>query len=228
MTSMRMTSRMATTRSGVQDRNGNRRARQLAARRQCFITVAERQFLQHGFAETSVNAIVREAGGSLATLYAEFGTKAALFESVLCQRAARLFPDAPTAPGNRRNLDAQLRTLAAQMLTHMLSEDGLAVYRIAIHEAPRFPELRKTFLEVGMPGWQARIGHYLQQLMVSHQLSIDDLSLAATRFIALVQGSLVFTAACGGTIKARERATHVRQAVSAFLTLYPPRPGPMG
>lgn len=218
-----MISRMATTRPSSEGRSGNRRARQLAARRQRFIAVAERQFLQHGFAETSVNAIVREAGGSLATLYAEFGTKAALFESVLCQRAARLFPDAPTHPGKRRSVDAQLRTLAAQMLTHMLSEDGLAVYRIAIHEAPRFPELRKTFLEVGMPGWQARIGHYLQQLMTSHRLSIDDLPVAASRFIALVQGSLIFTAACGGAVKERERATHVRQAVNAFLKLYPPR-----
>ena len=61
----------------------NTRARQLAARREQLIAVAEQLFLQHGFANTSVNAIVREAGGSLATLYAEFGSKEALFESVL-------------------------------------------------------------------------------------------------------------------------------------------------
>ena len=63
--------------------NGNMRTRQLAARREQLIAVAEQLFLQHGFANTSVNAIVREAGGSLATLYAEFGSKESLFESVL-------------------------------------------------------------------------------------------------------------------------------------------------
>ncbi|HMN43750.1 MAG TPA: helix-turn-helix domain-containing protein, partial [Povalibacter sp.] len=66
----------------------NTRALQLAARREQFLAAAERMFLKEGFAKTSVNAIVREAGGSLATLYAEFGTKEALFESVLSQRAA--------------------------------------------------------------------------------------------------------------------------------------------
>ena len=78
--------------------NGNTRTRQLAARREQLIAVAEQLFLQHGFANTSVNAIVREAGGSLATLYAEFGSKEALFESVLSERAARFFPEERSAP----------------------------------------------------------------------------------------------------------------------------------
>ncbi len=38
---------------------GNMRTRQLAARREQLIAVAEQLFLQHGFANTSVNAIVR-------------------------------------------------------------------------------------------------------------------------------------------------------------------------
>ena len=79
------------------------RARQLAARREQIVAAAERMFLKQGFAKTSVNAIVREAGGSLATLYAEFGTKEALFESVLIQRASRFFPDTrPDAPASGR------------------------------------------------------------------------------------------------------------------------------
>ncbi|MGH8186288.1 MAG: TetR/AcrR family transcriptional regulator, partial [Steroidobacteraceae bacterium] len=78
--------------------SGGVRSRQLAARRAQLIAVAEQLFLQHGFANTSVNAIVREAGGSLATLYAEFGSKEALFESVLSARAERFFPEDRRAP----------------------------------------------------------------------------------------------------------------------------------
>ena len=44
--------------------------------------------------------------------------------------------------------------------------------------------------------------------------------LAASRFIALVQGQLVFSAACGGEISARTRTTHVNDAVEAFLKMY--------
>jgi hypothetical protein len=44
--------------------------------------------------------------------------------------------------------------------------------------------------------------------------------LAASRFIALVQGQVVFSAACGGVISARTRTAHVNDAVEAFLKVY--------
>src|SRR5687768_7611811 len=91
--------------------NGTR-ARQLAARREQLIAVAEQLFLQHGFANTSVNAIVREAGGSLATLYAEFGSKEALFESVLSERAARFFPEERSRAPQRPDARSELHALA--------------------------------------------------------------------------------------------------------------------
>jgi TetR/AcrR family transcriptional repressor of mexJK operon len=204
--------------------NGNTRARQLAARREQLIAVAEQLFLQHGFADTSVNAIVREAGGSLATLYAEFGSKESLFESVLSARAARFFPDESSTPRQTLDAEAELRSLAAQMLKRMLSDDGLAVYRLAVHEAPRFPALRKALLEVGMPGLLDRTASYLRTLADRGALQIASSAeapqLAASRFIALVQGQIVFSAACGGTISARTRATHVSDAVAAFLKIY--------
>jgi AcrR family transcriptional regulator len=204
--------------------NGNTRARQLAARREQLITVAEQLFLQHGFANTSVNAIVREAGGSLATLYAEFGSKESLFESVLSERAARFFPEERSAPKQPLDTQTELRALATQMLKRMLSDDGLAVYRLAVHEAPRFPALRKALLEVGMPGLLDRTARYLQALADRGSLTIgssaEAMRLAASRFIALVQGQMVFSAACGGTISTRTRTAHVNDAVEAFLKMY--------
>jgi AcrR family transcriptional regulator len=204
--------------------NGNARTRQLAARREQLIAVAEQLFLQHGFANTSVNAIVREAGGSLATLYAEFGSKEALFESVLSERAARFFPEEQSIPRHTLDAGAELRALATHMLKRMLSDDGLAVYRIAVHEAPRFPALRKALLEVGMPGLLERIARYLRGLADREALTIEASDeaarLAASQFIALVQGQLVFSAACGGEISARTRANHVNDAVKGFLEMY--------
>ena len=202
----------------------NMRSRQLAARREQLIAVAEHLFLQHGFANTSVNTIVREAGGSLATLYAEFGSKEALFESVLSERAARFFPEERTAPSQALDAESELRALATQMLKRMLSEDGLAVYRLAVHEAPRFPALRKALLEVGMPGLLDRTGLFLRRLADRGALAIEESSeatrLAASRFFALVQGQLVLSAACGSEISVRTRTTHVNHAVDAFLKIY--------
>jgi len=159
----------------------------------------------------------------LATLYAEFGSKESLFESVLSERAARFFPEERSAPAQPLEARTELRALAMQMLKRMLSEDGLAVYRLAVHEAPRFPALRKALLEVGMPGLLDRTARYLQAIADRGALAFDgsaEARLAASRFIALVQGQLVFSAACGGTISARTRTTHVNDAVEAFLRMY--------
>jgi hypothetical protein len=114
--------------------------------------------------------------------------------------------------------------LATHMLKRMLSDDGLAVYRIAVHEAPRFPALRKALLEVGMPGLLDRTARYLRGLADRGVIRIDASNevarIAAGQFIALVQGQLVFSAACGGEISARTRANHVNAAVKGFLEMY--------
>jgi hypothetical protein len=143
---------------------------------------------------------------------------------VLSERAARFFPEEQSAPRQTLDARAELRALATHMLKRMLSDDGLAVYRIAVHEAPRFPALRKALLEVGMPGLVDRTARYLRGLADRDALTIGESGeaarLAASQFIALVQGQLVFSAACGGEISARTRATHVNEAVKGFLGMY--------
>lgn len=185
------------------------------------MAAAERMFLTHGFAKTSVNAIVREAGGSLATLYAEFGTKEGLFESVLSERARRFFPAAQSRPRNRSEAETELRLLATHMLRRMLSEDSLAVYRVCVHEGPNFPSLRKAILDAGMPELLNGIAAHLEDLAQGNSMCIEDSQLAASQFVALVQGQLMFRAACGDLPDAKTRSEHVQQAVRAFLKLYP-------
>lgn len=200
----------------------NIRAQQLAARREQILATAERMFLEQGYAKTSVNAIVREAGGSLATLYAEFGTKEALFESVLSQRARRFFPGAKARQNaGSRDAAAELRTLATHMLRQMLSDDALAVYRICVHEAPHFPELRTAILESGMPGLLQGTAQHISHLAALHAMRIDDADLAASQFVALVQGQLLMMAAFGAHIDARRREQQIEHAVRAFLKIYP-------
>ncbi|HMN44390.1 MAG TPA: TetR/AcrR family transcriptional regulator C-terminal domain-containing protein, partial [Povalibacter sp.] len=152
----------------------------------------------------------------------EFGTKEALFESVLSQRAARFFPETrPRPPTGACDAGAELRRLATHMLKRMLTEDALAVYRICVYEAPHFPGLRKAVLEVGIPGLLQGTARHLIDLAAVHALRIDDADLAASQFVALVQGQLVLMAACGEHIDARTRDRQIVNAVHAFLRLYP-------
>jgi TetR/AcrR family transcriptional repressor of mexJK operon len=200
-------------------------SRRLADRRRKFVAAAEQLFLERGFAGASVNEVVRIAGGSLATLYAEFGTKEALFEAVLCQRAAAIFEDGQQEPAHIADVAAELRLLATRMQTRILSADGLAIYRLAVAEAPRFPGLRKTVLESGLRGFLAHLTGYFAGLADAGSIRIDDAALAAEQFLTLVQGQQLFVASCGDAarISGASRRLQVRRAVDAFLKIYPPR-----
>jgi len=195
----------------------------LADRRRKFIAAAEQLFLERGYAGASVNEVVRIAGGSLATLYAEFGTKEKLFEAVLSQRAAAIFEDGAQAQAHIADVQAELRALATKMQARILSPEGLAIYRLAVSEAPRFPGLRKTVLRTGLGGFLARLAAYFTELSEAGHIDIGDPLRAAERFLTLVQGQQLFVASCGdgARISAASRKRHVTEAVDAFLKIYP-------
>ena len=200
-------------------------SQRLADRRRKFVAAAEQLFLERGFAGASVNEVVRIAGGSLTTLYAEFGTKEALFEAVLCQRAAAIFADGLQEPAHIADVAAELRLLATRMQARILSADGLAIYRLAVAEAPRFPGLRNTVLQSGLRGFLTHLSGYFAGLAAAGGIQIDDPALAAERFLTLVQGQQMFVACCGDAerISGASRRLHVQQAVQAFLKIYPLR-----
>ena len=82
-------------------------------KREQILTAARRLFLQHGFADTSTEAIRIEAGVSKETLYRYYASKEELFVDVL---------------GNLSALEAGLN--AATVRVHDIV-DGVAVDRIA-------------------------------------------------------------------------------------------------
>jgi AcrR family transcriptional regulator len=201
----------------------NRRAQQREKRRQKFVAAAERLFLRCGYAGTSVNEVVRLAGGSLATLYDEFGTKEKLFEAVISERVSRAF-DAPGEPPTAGSVEERLRQLATRIHERMLSTQSLALYRLAVSEGPRFAGLREAVLGAGLAAFLQRLSTLFDEMAATDVLAIDDSAIAAERFLALVQGQHQFTAACGDLVRldAAARTLHVEQAVAAFVTIYRP------
>jgi hypothetical protein len=86
---------------------------------------------------------------------------------------------------------AVLRVIGRRMVSMMLSETGLAMYRMVIAEAAKFPDLAQGFFRAGparaiaaLAGWlaaQTRLGH----------LSVADPDFAAEQFFNLCQAGLV-------------------------------------
>ena len=201
----------------------NKRGAQLENRCQRFVEAAESLFLARGFAGTSVNEIVRVAGGSLTTLYATFGTKDELFVAVMNRRAATLFTDIVNAKSPAADTATELLGLAKRMQNYMLSENALAIYRLAIHEGPKFPSVRNAVLLNGLNEFLQRLEEYFTGLKTTQKLEIDDAALAAEHFLTLIQGQLRTRAACGDvdSVTKKQRDDHVKKAVEAFLRIYP-------
>lgn len=199
----------------------------LEVRRERFLEEGERHFLSKGYAGASVNEIVRSAGGSLATLYSEFGSKEGLFTEIMRRRAGRMFDYAALQFGEQaakhksRSVRGALLALATRMLDRILRDDSLALYRIYIGEGPRFPELRAAILEVIFPAFLQNLAAALAEAGVA---TGKDGTLMAEEFLSLVYGQLVFRAACGGgeAITTKWRLKHAERAVDAFLALHPP------
>jgi AcrR family transcriptional regulator len=66
--------------------DASRRQRQARLTREAIIAAAQRQFLQEGYAPTTIAAIAAEAGSSVDTIYKSFGGKAGLLRA-LCEEA---------------------------------------------------------------------------------------------------------------------------------------------
>ncbi len=112
---------------------------------------AETLFLAQGYLATSTDAIRVAAGiASKETLYRHYPTKEALFVDVLRHAtleqpgvAARLGALPP--PADRAALHATLTALAREILARMCAPEYLALLRIVIAEAPRFPQMGALF-----------------------------------------------------------------------------------
>ncbi len=149
------------------------------------LVVATALFFRHGFAATSMEQVAAEARISKRTLYARFRDKADLFRGVVDRQLQiwRISFDArPDAPFS---LATVLREAAEGMLRVALAPEALALHRMVIAEAERFPELARTLSAVGTSGveWLTDL---LRRSPELGPLSPEALAFAAEQFVMLV------------------------------------------
>jgi AcrR family transcriptional regulator len=121
-------------------------------KRERILRSAEREFLLHGFDGTSIDSIVREAGGSKSTVYAHFPDKSILFAEALADIGRDLdfsLPRSESQPARDRS--ERIELAAIEFLTVMYRERALHLLRIVIAETNRFPEVARRYWEEG-PG----------------------------------------------------------------------------
>ncbi|EKE74172.1 MULTISPECIES: TetR/AcrR family transcriptional regulator [Roseobacteraceae] len=179
-------------------------------------------FLRDGFEGASVDDIAREAGVSKATLYSYFPDKRVLFLEIAAQETRRQADAFEERMDENLSPDALLPNVGRKILDFILSDFGQAVFRIAVSESDRFPELGRKYYESGPALVTKRLSQYLASCTARGELAIDDIELAAEQFAELckvrVQSMRLFQACCD--IDDSEKQKVIDGAVHMFLCCY--------
>lgn len=180
--------------------------------------MAETLFLGHGFGATSIEAVAKRAGISKRTFYHRFPGKEQLFEAVVRRLMQRWLPPFDTGLLAPPDLADALRDAAEYILKIALTPEALALHRLVIHEAQRFPSLPRIMHELGAASGIERIAQHLKSRIASGELREIEPRFAAEQFIlSVVTGPQRRALGLGVPLGAAELVTHARNAVALFL-----------
>ncbi|WP_175907801.1 TetR/AcrR family transcriptional regulator [Burkholderia seminalis] len=181
--------RIRTVQKGALKRpQGRPTAEQADHLRDTMIHTALHEFMTRGFEGASLEAIAREAKVGKVTIYRQFGTKEALFREVLgfARHSLREQLTASIVEGTPRQV---LRNVIGRLVEVVSHPDFVAVLRLTIAEAPRFPDLaaaaskNSDFALTGLV-------EYLDRLRADGVIFIEDPHVAASQLAELATGGV--------------------------------------
>jgi AcrR family transcriptional regulator len=186
------------------------RAEQVAQTRAALVAAGRHLFGQHGFADTSVEEIARQARVTTGALYHHFPTKAALFEAVF-EQVHRDIMAASGAAAAGAPAEVEFLARAFEVFLDAILEP--AAQRILITDAPavlglaRFTDLDERFAF-------AAIADRLRAARDAGRLRADDPDTLARLFLgALTRGSMLIA----GSDQPKATRDEVARAVRVLL-----------
>lgn len=201
-----------------------------ASKRRAIMAAATALFLRDGYRNTSMDQVAADAAVSKQTVYKQFSDKEQLFrdivlgvtansEAVITEMTSALRDDGVDSPADLR---AVLTDLARRYLDGVLQPHVVALRRLIIAEAERFPDLARTYFEQA----PARAIELIADAVTSYAerglLTAADPGLAAAHFaylvLAIPQDRAHFYP--GERLPAAERDRLAEEAVRVFLAAY--------
>jgi AcrR family transcriptional regulator len=180
-------------------------------------------FMERGYAETSTLEIATRARVSKRELYALFGSKAAMLEACIGERVAHIQP--PSDLPVLRDRDAfavLLERFGAVFLKEICRPEVVAVYRLAIAEARRSPQVARTLDLAGQRASRDALCAILAPAQAGGIIAAGDLKAMAREYFALLWADLILglLLRLGETPDAKEIAGRASRATDAFLRLH--------
>jgi len=193
-----------------------------ATLRQRILSAAFAAFMENGYAETSTLEIATRARVSKRALYEEVGNKQEMLVACIAERAKRLqLPSDLPSPTDRATLARLLTAFGAQLLRETTDPAVVAVFRLAVAEAIRAPEVARTLDAVAMATSRDALRRILTEAAWAGLLDGPPADIA-DRFIGMLWGSLMVNLLLRSidAPSPREISRRAEAATAAILRLY--------
>lgn len=190
-----------------------------SAKRQQVLEAAGELFIALGYGKVSMEAVAKQAQVSKATLYAHFPSKDVLFATIVGDACARNALGDNSFPEQVDDIAAALRQIGLRLLSFLMLDRTMAIYRVTIAESARFPELGEAFLAAGPLVFVERMAAWLDRQSAAGHLAVPDARLAAEQFLALLR-TTGFLRATLGLPQSYQPEDSVPAIVAAAVTLF--------
>jgi len=155
------------------------------AKRSDVLEAATLEFLENGYAATTLAVIAERASVSTATLFKHFPTKADVFGAIMGEvfgNDADALPPTPD-PGDPRTGLLEIGRDYAALLT---DPQIRALFRVVIAEVTRFPELGKELYEKGKAPYLKRLEDYVTAEVASGTITVPSMEMAVRQFLGMI------------------------------------------
>lgn len=193
---------------------------------EAILAAAHDLFLERGYG-ASIDDIAAAAGVSKQTIYARYAGKHRLLAAVVHHVAEDLVSILGDGAPGAATEDALMR-FGERFVGVAFDERRIAMQRLIIAEAARFPELARTYFDSGPSFVRARLAAWLERAKAAGRLAFDDSEEAASLLLGLILGADHLASLMGLHSEQDEsrRRARVRRAVAAFMKLYRVSPPP--
>ncbi len=188
-------------------------------RRAAFLRAARDVFLEFGYEQANMAEIVRRAGGSLSTLYAQFGGKQGLFEAMIDSRVSELTEQMGVELAAHAPLREGLQRIGEAFIRKQIQPETLDVMRLMVAQAKKFPEVAEQWSKRAPDAVRKALAGYLEDRAKAGEIKITNYDQAASVYFDLVRSRIQIRALLLIDYRPSDQEIHdlVERAVKVFI-----------
>ncbi len=187
------------------------------------LDTAMRLFAGRGYEATSIAAIATEARVGKHTIYRRYADKAALFKACVDRTMLTIVEARAGEDGDTGGPLDRLKAIMVRAAHAAVDQQMVALYRMSIAEALRFPEIASIFNDPGRDPLIARCAELVRQGQQRGELRPEDPFLLAELLLEMTAGILLQWCVAGRKVEVGDVAPWVERSWRLFIDGAAPR-----